>query len=108
MQPKDMILMGVAVWLVLKVTGANAGQRVAVPGQNGIIQANNQNADMWLKTGALKLGSDLLKEIGKGTFSNVFASTNNNTFDYGLPANLGAVDAVDSVDSFGYDFSGYA
>lgn len=94
MHSKDIVLLGLAAWLLLRLTSANAAtQRVATV---QAIQPTNSNADLWLKTGALSLGSQLIRELGKGV--QVFPTAITGAYDgFGL-----GTDIAFSEDSGGY------
>ncbi|MCK6388593.1 MAG: hypothetical protein L6Q65_13465 [Zoogloea sp.] len=97
MRSKDVILIAVAAYLVLKMTGARAATGAAVPaGGAYAVPTGNQNAEMWLKAGALQVGSQLIRELGRGAA--VVQSAVTTGFDgFGLGADVGY-----SEDSGGY------
>lgn len=68
MRSKDVVLIAVAAYLVLKMTGAKAAA-VAPAGAAYAVPTGNQNAEMWLKAGALKVGSQLIRELSRGAAS---------------------------------------
>lgn len=107
MPSKDLVLIGLAVWLVLRMNQANAAQRTAVAGQAGMVPSSNQNTDLWLKTGALKLGGQLLQEIGKGSFANIFTPSTSSTNDsfMTIPGSDGYFGDIGGYDlgNIGYD-----
>ena len=65
MRSKDLILIAVAAYLVLKMTGTRAAAVVPAGGAYAV-PTGNQNAEMWLKAGALQVGSQLIRELGRG------------------------------------------
>lgn len=65
MRSKDLILIAVAAYLVLKMTGTRAAA-VVPAGAAYAVPTGNQNAEMWLKAGALQVGSQLIRELGRG------------------------------------------
>lgn len=95
MRSKDLILIAVAAYLVLKMTGTRAAA-VAPAGAAYAVPTGNQNAEMWLKAGAMQVGSQLIRELGRGAA--VVQSAVTTGFDgFGLGADVGY-----SEDSGGY------
>lgn len=79
MSSEKMILIGVGLFLYLQMTRSQAAAARTSTGYT--VPSNNQNADLWIKTGALKLGGQLLQEIGKGSFANIFTPSTGSVDD---------------------------